>query len=136
TIRVDRAGARVLVDGEEVGISPLPDEIFVDPGPHVVEAEHREQRSAPQSIEGGKVQRLGVVLTIGRGEGDPDTPATEAGDAAPALGTMGALAIASGALAAVTLGVATGLWVHGKALGREGTAQSEAIRDELGPNAC
>jgi hypothetical protein len=38
TVTVDRAGAEVAVDGKVIGTAPLQDPVFVDPGPHTVEA--------------------------------------------------------------------------------------------------
>jgi hypothetical protein len=47
-IDVDAVGSEVFVDGRSVGTSPLADEVFVDPGVHVVQASHTG--CAPASV--------------------------------------------------------------------------------------
>jgi hypothetical protein len=91
TIQVSVPGATVLVDGKEVGQSPLADEVFVDPGPRTVEARLSGYQSAKQAIEAAKGSAQNVSLTLAPivakpGGGDAANGGAHAGGA----GTPGA----------------------------------------------
>jgi hypothetical protein len=55
-VQVNRPGAEVYVDGVSVGVTPLPDEVFVEPGNHLVEVR----------LEGLPPAQANVAATRGR----------------------------------------------------------------------
>lgn len=68
TIEVDVEDALVWVDDEEVGMSPLEREVFVDPGAHVVEARaigHMARHSTVVVFE-GEMKRVRIELPVGQ----------------------------------------------------------------------
>jgi hypothetical protein len=94
-IQVNRPGAEVFVDGTSVGTSPLPFEIYVDPGNHLVEARLPDFPPAQASVPTTKGPPLDVPLFIyGKGANK---------------GVVVAGAVITG-LAAIAGGVFTGLW--------------------------
>lgn len=68
TIEVDVEGALVWVDDEEVGMSPLEREVFVDPGAHVVEARAigRRARHSTVVVFEGEMKRVRIELPVGQ----------------------------------------------------------------------
>jgi hypothetical protein len=65
TIRVSSPGAKVLIDGREVGLTPLDGEVFVEPGTHAIEAKLAGYAEAKQTIEAvkGGAQEMSLMLT-------------------------------------------------------------------------
>lgn len=63
-IRVNVDGAEVLVDGESVGRSPLPDEVFINPGKRVAAAKLAGYEPAWTTVEvpAGKTAEVYLVL--------------------------------------------------------------------------
>jgi hypothetical protein len=94
-IQVNRPGAEILLDGVPLGVYPLQDEVFVEPGNHLLEAH----------LEGYTSVQANVVVTKGRVE-----------DVSVNIGPKGAnkAVIITGAaiagVAAITGIVFTGLW--------------------------
>jgi hypothetical protein len=69
-VRVNVEGAEVWVDGRKVGLSPLPDEVFVEPGTrHAVEARLVGYAAAQQPVELDKGERIQVVVELVKKEG-------------------------------------------------------------------
>ncbi len=64
TIRVDQAGAEVLVDGSSVGTSPLDEPVRVEVGPHLVEAKKEELASSQVSVKIEAGEDKTVELTL------------------------------------------------------------------------
>jgi hypothetical protein len=64
-VSVDRDGARVLLDGVEVGVSPLNRQLFTQAGTHIVEARVGSQ-VARTSVEGKVGQQQPVRLELPR----------------------------------------------------------------------
>jgi hypothetical protein len=62
SIAVSVDGAEILVDGRSIGRSPLPDEVFVDPGSRTLEARLRGYEPARRVIEAGRGASVEVAL--------------------------------------------------------------------------
>jgi len=87
TVKVtsDRVGARVLVDGEEYGVTPLEDPLYLKPGSYTIEARLGED-TRTESV----AARAGAETTIElafEGADDEERPAAAAPEAAPAAST-------------------------------------------------
>jgi hypothetical protein len=63
-IQVNRTGAEVFVDGASVGLAPALNVVYVDPGPHVVEARLEGYPPVSMKVEAAKDQTTGVGLTL------------------------------------------------------------------------
>jgi hypothetical protein len=63
-VKLDVKGAQVLVDGALVGEAPLLDEVFVDPGEHVMEARLEGYTGASQRVAVEKGGRGEVTLVL------------------------------------------------------------------------
>lgn len=64
TVKVNVDGAEVLVDGRSIGRSPLPGEIFVDPGKRTIEARLSPYSSAQKSVDIARAVSVPVELTL------------------------------------------------------------------------
>ncbi len=64
TVKVNIDGAEVLVDGRSIGRSPLPGEIFVDPGKRTIEARLAPYTSAQKTIDIARAASVPVELTL------------------------------------------------------------------------
>lgn len=113
-VRVSEPGASVLVDGRQVGVSPLPRPVYVAPGQHRVGGQRAgEQIETTAGVDAGGERTVWLVFTRAR----PEAPACPSASkvvtypvaalppstGGPALRwwTVGALAASSAALAAV-----------------------------------
>jgi hypothetical protein len=56
--------AEILVDGQPIGRSPLSEEVFVDPGPHAIEARLHGHEPARQVIEVEGGASVEVALSL------------------------------------------------------------------------
>ncbi|MET0340444.1 MAG: PEGA domain-containing protein [Polyangiales bacterium] len=65
SIEVDRAGARVAIDGEEVGTAPLAGSIAVNVGQHRITARTDDGATASEEIDvaGGDVREVSLTLS-------------------------------------------------------------------------
>jgi hypothetical protein len=79
TIRVSVPGAMVLVDGKEIGRSPLTAEVFVDPGTRTIEAKLAGFLDAKQTITTvkGDAQELSIALIPAAQQGSSSNGRTE-----------------------------------------------------------
>jgi hypothetical protein len=87
-VSVNRDGATVLVDGKAIGRSPLPPEIFLDPGQHKVEADLENfERARTQLVVDAGTEH---VVTLRFGNASPSSgsvvPAPTSGAQAPGAG--------------------------------------------------
>lgn len=137
TVSVD--GAEILVDGRSIGRSPLPDEVFVEPGSRTVEARLRGYEPARRIIEARKGAAADVVLAprplplapLPAGEIVSDAPRSRPVSKSPA-----ALYSAYAALSGVAVGVGIGVGVAALSASNEraatGAPQSAALLRTLG----
>jgi hypothetical protein len=63
-VKVEPAGAEVLLDGVAVGKAPLADEVFVDPGPRVIEAKLDGYGPARATVDATTGSAREVALTL------------------------------------------------------------------------
>jgi hypothetical protein len=61
---VSRAQATVSVDGTPIGHSPLPSEVYVEPGNHRIEAELAGHRTATADLSASAGEEKSLVLTL------------------------------------------------------------------------
>lgn len=87
-IRVDRTNAEVSVDGKPIGTSPLPGDVFLDPGPHTIGATNAGSTPIEQAIQASAGKRSTLNLAFGERSGSTAVPvaaaSSEAATTAPA----------------------------------------------------
>jgi hypothetical protein len=136
TAIVEPAGAEVLVDGVSIGTAPLADDVFVEPGRHVIEARMPGRLAVVEArdlVPGGATQvvlRLAPVAAMEPPVAQPPRPPQPPAVAPPRRSVVRAnrAIIISGA---VTTGV---LAVVGVGLGVASARKASASRDcEVGP---
>ena len=64
TVHVSAARAEVFVDGRAAGVSPLSDELFLEPGTRTIEAKLEGYEIAKQTIQAEKGTATSVTLTL------------------------------------------------------------------------
>jgi hypothetical protein len=111
TVKVSVDGAEVFVDDRSVGRSPIADELFVDPGSHVVTAQLQGFDPARTSVAVDKGGSQAATLTLTRTAAPPPTstgqpPPLPARPNKIVLVTGGVTAGAAVVIGAVLLGVA------------------------------
>lgn len=69
-VRVSEAGAAIVIDGESMGSSPLPQAVSLPPGEHEVEARKAGFQTVKQkvTIEAGKTVSVDIKLVSAKGE--------------------------------------------------------------------
>jgi hypothetical protein len=84
-IRVDRKNADVRIDGKAIPL-PLPPEVFLEPGPHMIEATSEGSTPIQQAIQATAGRKNTVNLAFGdpSGRTTPAPAATGANEPAPA----------------------------------------------------
>ena len=118
-------GAEVFVDGKSVGKAPLADPVFVDPGPHEVEAKDGD-RAGKASGKVLAAESTKIEVTLGEAGTQPVTPPPGGdGGEGPPLWPGIALAATGG----VALGVGIGLFAAGGSADAEGDDIAAAIAD-------
>jgi hypothetical protein len=130
TIEVDLAAAEVLVDGKGVGTAPLTDEVFVEPGVHVVEARLAGRDAARQqaTVAAGASASVKLVLPVPR----TPPPAPQL----PSRGPSTALLVAGGVTTGVALVVGTGLAIASKTKASSASTDFASLVMQRGPAAC
>jgi hypothetical protein len=129
-VKVNVEGADILVDGKNVGKSPLSDEIFVDAGARRVEAKLEGYDSTRQEVQIAKGSSKEVTLKLMKSAAPP--PLTAAG-ARPSRSIP--IIVAGAALSAVGIGTGIGLFVAAGDKGTEGDTLLAALKQE-GPIPC
>lgn len=127
TIAVDVPGATVLVDGTEMGRSPLLMEVFVDPGSHVVEAKLEGYQDAKAVVEVGKGAKGSPSLKMVRVQEEQGPPPT-ATTAPPKRSIVPGIVVGGVALASFAVGI--GLRVAGSAKHSRAVELSTALGAE------
>lgn len=142
TIDVDASGADIRVDGDPVGKSPLSAPIFVETGPHNIEAQLDDHKTA-QTIKAvaGKEQHLTLAVSnapptvdagLASSQGRQGTSSSAAHDEGTPAKKSIIPVFVGGAVALVGLG--TGLGFHFAAESEDDDAKS--LRDKIGNNGC
>jgi hypothetical protein len=127
TIKVSVDRAAVTLDGRALGESPLPDEIFVDPGDHVIAATAPTFAPAEQKLNVMKGASIPVVITLKPVEVAPP-PVTPPAGPSP-------ITVAGFITAGLGLGVGTALAIVSKIKSDDAGTQLAALESK-GPNAC
>lgn len=129
---VDVPGAAVSIDGRKVGVAPLGDEVFVDPGRHVIEVEldGYEVGRADADIEKGASKDTAITLVKKKVSSPTVEPPVVTGGPSKAVLIAGS----------VTAGVALGAGVVLAVLANGKAADADDKHDEVaatgGPAAC
>lgn len=117
-IKVNRAGAEVVVDGNVVGQAPLARDLYLDPGSHTVEARLGKERAAPITVDlsAGQSRQLGLsfektsdAAPLPSGAEEAAAPERDAGGPQKAILIAGGIVSGAGILAGIglTIGAAT-----------------------------
>lgn len=139
-ISVSVDGAEVFVDGVSVGRSPLPDEVFVDPGARVIEAKLAAHEPARESIEVAKGSsrevslKLAPARVIGQGGAGGQSSASGGGGGQDTGGRKStALLVTGGVVTAAALIAGIGLTAGANGESSDATIQREALRSRGAP---
>jgi hypothetical protein len=118
SVDVNVPGAEVSVDGVSAGAAPVPDEIFVEPGSHTVQAKRAGYLDAKQTVQAAKGSAQTVTLALPPAPPPPLTTTGSVPQSTPPPWRPGpAVLIPAGALAAGGIAIGAGLTVaaNGKA---------------------
>jgi hypothetical protein len=124
TVRVDVPGATVTLDGRPLGTAPLQEEIFVDPGDHVLGATTPDRVAPEQKVHLDKGGTSLVMLTLEKKT--PVAPRPTPSTGPRPLTIAGASAAGAAAVAVVPLA----------ALAKAKGDTASSLRAELGANGC
>jgi tetratricopeptide (TPR) repeat protein len=145
-ISVNHEGASILVDGKVVGTSPMSAPVFVDPGPHQVEAQYRGINDVRTiATDAGNDYGIDFSLTPGdsatrkpisnsqatRGVAQPEAAAAARTNSAPS-GRSVVPVIVGGAVFAVAIG--TGIALLDSSSSSYDDAR--AVQNQVGPAGC
>ncbi len=110
-ITVNMDGARVRVDGNDVGATPLPAEIYVDPGTHTISATLAGYRAPEQTLAAtaGSSHEISLTLVAAPNQ----SPGKDAGSTEPESALPAWPIIVGAGLSAALFGVGIGLRVVG-----------------------
>lgn len=122
---IELTGAEVLVDGKAIGRTPLPDEVFVEPGARVISARQPGFLQAEKRVEAAKGAAASVALQLA-GSKDPSRVAKGGGPEPGSKKSVGLIVAGAGAAA---VGIGLGVGFHLASNGKSGDAQ--AAWDEL-----
>jgi tetratricopeptide (TPR) repeat protein len=125
-LTVDRARADVLVDGVRVGSAPLPSVLFLEPGPHAIEA-RLDGASAAERVDVAVGKEHGLTLRLQDEAPAPTaSPSSSPGISRPWIPiTLGAIALAG-----------AGTWAGFLIASNNAEDDVERYRDQLGGNGC
>jgi hypothetical protein len=118
TVRVSLPGAKVLIDGKEVGLSPLAAEVFVEPGRRTIEAKLEGHEPATSVLEPAAGSAHEVSLNLAKIEAKRATitegePRKDGGAASTARGDTGAGVASGGEMASLEAGPSKVLIIAG-----------------------
>jgi hypothetical protein len=149
TVKVNVEHAEVLVDGQVVGKAPLPGEVFVTPGAHVLEAKLKGYVGAKEAVQidkgAAKTIELKLSAIVPMDAAGGEAVATAKPQEGLARGTESAVSdgglrkkliiagIASSAVA-ITGGVVLAIVSNGH--GTDADSQQAALLQEAGGRAC
>lgn len=122
---VARSGAEILVDGKPVATTPLDDDVFVEPGPRVVEAKLEGFEGTPVTVDAkaGGSQEVKLALVPVKPK-LPPVPVVDEG----AVKRRRIILIAGGAAAAVGLGLGIGFTAAANGMSSDADAELAALR--------
>jgi hypothetical protein len=124
---VELTGVEILVDGKAVGLTPLPDEVFVEPGPRVISARQTGYVSGEKRIEAAKGGAESVTIVLASARDASKAPPGGADKAVTAKKSGAVIAAGAGAAAAF-IGVGVGFHLASNAKSQDATATWEELR--------
>ena len=140
TVKVGVEKAEVFIDGKSVGLTPLADVMFVEPGKRTIEARLLGYETATQTVDASKGRASEIALTLRKLEPVPPPTATVA-PPVPTLPPLGGgpktgVLVAGGVTAGVALvaGVVFTAVANGKA--SAATKSHDDLVNARGPAAC
>jgi len=124
---IELTGVEILVDGKAVGLTPLPDDVFVEPGPRVISARQTGYVSGEKRIEAAKggTESVAIVLASAR---DASKGPPGGADKSASAKKSGALIAAGAGAAAAFLGAGVGFHLASNAKSQDATATWEELR--------
>jgi hypothetical protein len=131
-LTVDVKGALVLVDGVAVGEEPLEDDVFVDPGDHVIEATRAGYFGARRTVSAAKGDGVDVALSL---TPIPPPAPRQAPPATPLYRQWG-LAPGVGLAAGGFVGIVGGAAFLGASSGRRAAAGALGAQILAGHGSC
>lgn len=153
-LHVNPAKAEVLVDGTLAATDPLPSELFIDPGSHVVEAQSSGYKTARQTIEAVAGQRNDVELNLAADENSGPPPASSPTSSTPPAslpaendtpdqshetgpnGARTAVLVAGAGVTVVALGIGIGYALRGSSAGSDADDARAHATVEFGIAPC
>ncbi len=131
TIKVNIAGADVLIDGKSVGQAPFDQEIFIDAGARKIEARMEGFNPAVQELNIAKGSTQEISLNLTRFEA-PVPIAIKPKRPAWILPVL----VAGGAVSAAALGTGIGLLVASNSKAEDADALLNTLRSSSGATPC
>jgi hypothetical protein len=135
-ITVEPDGAEVMLDGKGVGTAPIADEIFVEAGPHTIEAKHATLHASKQEVL-AQPSQPGAAPGPSHGSnpassGDTQEPQPPTGG----LETRTIALIAGGALTLVAVGAGIGFKLAGSSAHDDADAALAQAKSQFGDAPC
>ncbi|MBW2533479.1 MAG: PEGA domain-containing protein [Deltaproteobacteria bacterium] len=130
-VTVNTPGARITLDGDEVGFAPLDVDLFVDPGPHVVEGTMDGYQPAKLNLDAqaGSTENVALALEKLAGTVDGEAPKGDGPSLVPP--------IVVGAVGLVGVGIGIGMMVAAGGKASDADDQLSALQAQAGfPNVC
>jgi len=119
-IKVSAPGAEVFVDGKRLGLAPLADLVFVEPGARTIEARLQGYETATETVTVMKGGSSDLALTLRATEGPRGLPSESHG---PRLGIV----VAGGVVTGVALAAGIGLLAAAGGKGASGSELHDTI---------
>jgi hypothetical protein len=136
TVRISVERAAVTVDGKPAGESPLPSEVFLDPGEHTIAASASGFEPAKETLRTGKGSTHLVTLTLKKSGGTSGGGGGGGGEVPPPSGPR-PIAIAGFVTAGVAAGLGAAFAILAKVKDSDADAQLDAIDPmHKNPTAC
>jgi hypothetical protein len=132
TIKVDMPGTIVTVDGHEVGTSPLPAEVYVEPGRRTIEAVRAGDPGARATVDVGAGETREVTLALKR---VPDVPPVERPSPTPG-GPNAKILIAGGSVTGAALVTGVVLAVLAQRKGTDADTLLARVPTSVGSDPC
>ncbi len=126
-ISISEPNAKVTVDGQEIGTSPLPGSVFVTSGSCKIEARLGDDRIASQTVQASMGNAYNVELSIPQPK--PSAPPTSLAEVTQPVATPDAGADTSPSLVPVIIGGS--LFVAGAAMGIGYRVAASSSKDDL-----
>lgn len=147
-IEVKPRGSEVFLDGKKLGLAPLAEDLFVEPGQHVVKVTYPSRTPAERTVVAskGEVQLVRLELEgaggapAGKSNGEHTTGNPGTGKphdtSRDGVAPRTVALIAGGALTAVAVGLGVGFRLKGSAAHDDAATSLDAATSKFGPAPC